>query len=465
MVTEETILVIRDVGVQVKTVYLGGRSSSRFIDRSKISDIIINEAITMLHIRVYMAIIVEGEDKMVVVFQNLLPRLKVLLQAYHGARSIIFNEKDNSDVPLEKFGSEFLCKTRYRNTLPLPPFAPKLLALPSSTERCIKFQSTGLNESTANEIILDNQWAIPIDLIEMRENYFGEGRQHHENAASLASGTLNQVDEMLLTVPLKAAPGTPAVGNGGIAGSNGLAIPSKHRLPVVSWLRRTEYISSETPTGAGKGAYKESTRKKNVVVDNSREGQISAIEKTFERFSKTSEEKFLAGLKHPTNPGLTAVESLPVFPDFSIWGNDYTLVTFDVDPEMTNDRPSRSQDEGSSQKAQRSSNALIKPMHNANDPETWLAYYLPDADTAKEINHRKRAHAQLAASGLNPDDDDEDSKEISFTLQRDYTYSTIPCASLSQLVFTFRDQLETKQRAAFYNPMQSKLMLRKKRAK
>ncbi|KAG0366637.1 GPI-GlcNAc transferase complex, PIG-H component-domain-containing protein [Gamsiella multidivaricata] len=101
MVTEETILVIRDVGVQVKTVYLGGRSSSRFIDRSKISDIIINEAITMMHIRVYMAIIVEGEDKMVVVFQHLLPRLNVVLQAYHGARSIIFNEKDNSDVPLE----------------------------------------------------------------------------------------------------------------------------------------------------------------------------------------------------------------------------------------------------------------------------------------------------------------------------------------------------------------------------
>ncbi|KAG0305468.1 hypothetical protein BGZ98_004089 [Dissophora globulifera] len=101
MVTEETILVIRDVGVQVKTVYLGGRSSSRFIDRSKISDIIINEAITMMHIRVYLAIIVEGEDKMVVVFQHLLPRLNVLLPAYHGARSIIFNEKDNSDVPLE----------------------------------------------------------------------------------------------------------------------------------------------------------------------------------------------------------------------------------------------------------------------------------------------------------------------------------------------------------------------------
>jgi hypothetical protein len=106
-------------------------------------------------------------------------------------------------------------------------------------------------------------------------------------------------------------------------------------------------------------------------------------------------------------------------------------------------------------------------MHDANDPETWLGYYLPDSETAKEINQRKRARAQLAASGLDAEDeeDEDESKERAFSLQRDYTYTTIPCASLSQLVFTFRDQPDSKQKAAFYNPMQSKLMLRKKRAK
>lgn len=74
---------IRDVGVQVKTVYLGGRSVSRFIDRSKIADIIINEAITMFHIRVYMAIIVEGEDKMVVVFQVSWPSCSFFFSVVH----------------------------------------------------------------------------------------------------------------------------------------------------------------------------------------------------------------------------------------------------------------------------------------------------------------------------------------------------------------------------------------------
>ncbi|KAG0056385.1 hypothetical protein BGZ83_005301 [Gryganskiella cystojenkinii] len=374
----------------------------------------------------------------------------------------------------KKFGSEFLCKTRYRNTLPLPPFAPKLLALPSSAERYIPYQSTGLTETTANELILDNQWAMPIDLIEMRENFFGEGRHSTENGLNGAgAGILDQTDEILLNVPIKSVTASAAAPvNGGLIARSGLTVPNKSRLPVVSWLRRTEYISSETPTGAGKGANKDPTaRKHKMVVDSSREGQIAAIGKTFERFLKKSpgadpEQEFLAGLKHPTKPELKAVESVPVFPDFSIWGNAYTLVTFDVDPEMSNDRPVQQQDQGTSKRtAQRSSNALIKPMHDANDPETWLGYYLPDQETAKSINQRKRTRASLAAAGIDPDDQEEGPQEYSFSLQRDYTYSTIPCSSLSQLVFTFREQPETKQKSAFYNPMQSKLMLRKKRAK
>lgn len=91
-----------------------------------------------------------------------------------------------------------------------------------------------------------------------------------------------------------------------------------------------------------------------MAVDNTRDGQIAAIENTFDRFlkksergsSSLSEDEFLNSLKHPTKPDLKAVESIPVYPDFSIWGNAYTLVTFDVDPEMSNDRPAQSQEQG-----------------------------------------------------------------------------------------------------------------------
>ncbi|RGB40912.1 GPI-GlcNAc transferase complex, PIG-H component-domain-containing protein [Rhizophagus diaphanus] len=99
IVKEESILSIRDVGIQVKTIYMNGRSVSRFIDKSKISDIIINEGITMLQVKFYMTIIVDGQDRMVVVFEHLLPKLNILLQVYRGTRYVIFNEiEENSDI-------------------------------------------------------------------------------------------------------------------------------------------------------------------------------------------------------------------------------------------------------------------------------------------------------------------------------------------------------------------------------
>ncbi|KAI9312676.1 GPI-GlcNAc transferase complex, PIG-H component-domain-containing protein [Dichotomocladium elegans] len=84
-------MAIKDVGVQVRTVYWGGRSVSRFIDQHKIHDIIINEGITLWQIKSYMAILLSQEDKMVVVFEHLLPRLRpTLLEVYTGIRSVVF---------------------------------------------------------------------------------------------------------------------------------------------------------------------------------------------------------------------------------------------------------------------------------------------------------------------------------------------------------------------------------------
>ncbi|KAI8581259.1 hypothetical protein K450DRAFT_233897 [Umbelopsis ramanniana AG] len=92
-VKEESILAVRNVGVQVKTTYLSGRSVSQFIERSRVCDIIIHEAITMWQVKFYMAIITAKQDKMTVVFEHLLPPLNpTLITVYHGARSMIFSD-------------------------------------------------------------------------------------------------------------------------------------------------------------------------------------------------------------------------------------------------------------------------------------------------------------------------------------------------------------------------------------
>lgn len=67
--SSESILAVRNVGVQVKTTYLSGRSVSFFIERSRICDIIIHEAITMWQVKFYMAIITAKQDKTTVVFE------------------------------------------------------------------------------------------------------------------------------------------------------------------------------------------------------------------------------------------------------------------------------------------------------------------------------------------------------------------------------------------------------------
>ena len=74
----ETLLAVRDLGVQINTHYANGKVSSRFISRAKIADVIINEAITMQKVVVYLAIVVLDEDRTVVVFRVCTsPKLKI----------------------------------------------------------------------------------------------------------------------------------------------------------------------------------------------------------------------------------------------------------------------------------------------------------------------------------------------------------------------------------------------------
>ncbi|KAI7867387.1 GPI-GlcNAc transferase complex, PIG-H component-domain-containing protein [Spinellus fusiger] len=90
-IKQESLLVMRDIGVQVKAVYWGGSTVSRFITRCKIEDVIINEGITMWQVKSYIAILVKDQD-MVVVFQHLLPSLyPVLLDVYQGTRAVLFS--------------------------------------------------------------------------------------------------------------------------------------------------------------------------------------------------------------------------------------------------------------------------------------------------------------------------------------------------------------------------------------
>lgn len=73
--TEESLLVIRGLGIQTSTssnTYLS-KATTRFIPTTQIQDIVIHEAFKGFEVRFYLAVIVEGEKDVVVVFPVRIP--------------------------------------------------------------------------------------------------------------------------------------------------------------------------------------------------------------------------------------------------------------------------------------------------------------------------------------------------------------------------------------------------------
>ena len=64
----ESLLAVRDLGLQIRTRYLLGAQRTRFIDRAHIADVILNEGIIFQAVVYYMAVIPEGQDRLMVVF-------------------------------------------------------------------------------------------------------------------------------------------------------------------------------------------------------------------------------------------------------------------------------------------------------------------------------------------------------------------------------------------------------------
>ncbi|KAI6092899.1 GPI-GlcNAc transferase complex, PIG-H component-domain-containing protein [Hypoxylon rubiginosum] len=89
---EERLLVLRGLGVQTST---GGRTvfhplQTRFIPTENVGDVLVNEAFRGFGVRHYLVVVVRGEDRLVVVFPKLLPRLDDVVRVLEGARECLY---------------------------------------------------------------------------------------------------------------------------------------------------------------------------------------------------------------------------------------------------------------------------------------------------------------------------------------------------------------------------------------
>lgn len=87
---KDSLLVMDSFGVQVSSnMLLYGQNKTRFIPRSEILDIVIQEAFMGAEVKFVLVVMVAGDDKLEVVFPNVLPRKDLLINAWRGSQTML----------------------------------------------------------------------------------------------------------------------------------------------------------------------------------------------------------------------------------------------------------------------------------------------------------------------------------------------------------------------------------------
>lgn len=211
----------------------------------------------------------------------------------------------------------------------------------------------------------------------------------------------------------------------------------------VSWLRKSEYISTEQTRFQpqtmekveAKVGYNVKKSLQEVTLYMDRESQIEAINKTFE---DTKEEI----TKHYSKPNVTAVEVLPLFPDFVNWKYPCAQVIFDSDPAPLG-KPVATQIEEMSQ-------AMIRGVMDENG-EQFVAYFLPAEDT---LEKRQR---DIVSEVLY-----EDEEEYEYKIAREYNWNVKSKASKG---YEENYYLVVRPDGVYYNELETRVRLNKRRTK
>ncbi|XP_034836666.1 RNA polymerase II-associated factor 1 homolog [Maniola hyperantus] len=312
--------------------------------------------------------------------------------------------------------SELVTRVKFCNTLPDIPFDLKFITYPFPSTRFIQYNPTSLEKNYRYEVLTEHDLGVHIDLIN-RDIYQGDG-----------NAILDPADEKLLEDDVL----TPQDSK-----------RSRHHAKSVSWLRRSEYISTEQtrfqPQSMEKVEAKVGYNVKKIFSEETlymdRDSQIKAIEKTFEDNKIPIE-------KHYSKPGVTPVEVMSVFPDFDMWKYPCAQVIFDSDP-APSDKNIAGQIEAMSQ-------AMIRGVMDESG-EQFVAYCLPTEDT---IQKRRRDIVE-AIPYLDGD-------TYEYKMAREYNWNVKSKASKGYEENYF---LVVRNHCIYYNELETRVRLSKRRAR
>lgn len=309
--------------------------------------------------------------------------------------------------------SDLVCRVKYNNALPDIPFDPKFITYPFETDRFVKYKSTSLERNYKYDLLTEHDLGVTIDLI-------------NPDTYSIDPNAFLEVeDEKLLEEDIS----TPAD-----------AKRSRHHNKNVSWLRKTEYISTEynrfqqnAQKIEAKVGYNIKKYLKGENLYKDRDSQIKAIEATFEEAKQPVE-------RHHSKPNVYPLEILPVYPDFELWKYPCAQVIFDTDPAPAGHPPQLQVEE--------MSQAIIKGMVD-DSGDQFVAYFLPTEETLQK-RHRDMEH----------NIDYDDSEEYEYVLAREYNWNVKNKLSKGYeetYFFVFKPE------GVYYNELETRVRLSKRR--
>ncbi|EKX39677.1 hypothetical protein GUITHDRAFT_114173 [Guillardia theta CCMP2712] len=103
MMERESLLVVHDLGIQVRRRYYSGKEEFFFVERSRIEDVIINEGIGYATVTYYLAIITKSEKEMLLGFSTLIPCLDDLLTDSNSKSNRAGMLKQGTEKEQQKF--------------------------------------------------------------------------------------------------------------------------------------------------------------------------------------------------------------------------------------------------------------------------------------------------------------------------------------------------------------------------
>ncbi|KAF3021926.1 hypothetical protein E8E14_007630 [Neopestalotiopsis sp. 37M] len=211
---------------------------------------------------------------------------------------------------------DFIARIRYSNALPPPPIPPKLLDIPNTGLASGQYTAPGFASRLAREqplnVEADAELGMPLDLVGMPGIFDG--------------------DESSIQAPAQ-APQPHAHDKPLLRSLQQLGKPKTDNA-AVSFLRRTEYISSAAPKAHGSGPLRamntnparRPVKRKSPEPDKDSPAYVKR--KIDQSFSITEQNlKDRGRIRHPSKRNLKLVDSFPLLPDLEAFPDSGAYVT------------------------------------------------------------------------------------------------------------------------------------------